>query len=422
MSSSSILDLRFVIRKDKAKENFAPLYARISITGDKPADISLKRDVDINNWNMKTEKVIGKTPEDRAFNSYLSQVRTSLDNIFAQLKFQHGDVTAEQVKNCYTGKGQKERTLVELVDYHNNHLKHTIEEGTLKNYRTTKLYLEEFVKRNFGVSDIRLSKLSYTFLVDFKIFLKERQPEGRQKPCGHNTVLKHVERLRKMVNEAIKNEWLEKDPFEKHQARFIHTDRDFLIEEEIERLENLQLDSPRLSYVRDLFVFSIYTGLAYADVMALAPQNVTLGIDGEYWVTTSRKKSHQSVRFPILPKAMEILQKYADDPRAQSIGKCFPKISNQKVNAYLKEIAALCGIAKNLTFHLARHTFATTIALSNGVPIETVSKILGHSTIRMTQIYAKVLAKKISEDMSALRMKLSVKPKNTQPSSQLKVG
>ncbi len=210
-----------------------------------------------------------------------------------------------------------------------------------------------------------------------------------------------------MINVAIRNEWLTKDPFAKFQGRFIRKDRGFLNEAEIERLEQKVFAIERLSWARDLFVFSIYTGLAYCDVMALTEQNLTIGIDGKHWIITARKKTAQSVRFPILPKALEILLKYKSDPRAISSGTLFAKLSNQKLNAYLKEIADLCGINKNLTFHLARHTFATTIALCNGVPIETVSKILGHTTIRTTQIYAKVVEKKVAQDMDALSVKLA---------------
>jgi site-specific recombinase XerD len=175
----------------------------------------------------------------------------------------------------------------------------------------------------------------------------------------------------------------------------------------LEKIEKKEFKIVRLQWAKDLFVFSCYTGLAYCDVMALTTQNISLGIDGEYWIMTSRKKTSQPVRVPILPKAMEIIEKYKGHPRAVAAGKLFPNLSNQKLNAYLKEIADFSGITKNLTFHLARHTFATTVTLTNGVPIETVSSMLGHSSIRTTQIYAKVIEKKISGDMIALKRKLS---------------
>ena len=165
----------------------------------------------------------------------------------------------------------------------------------------------------------------------------------------------------------------------------------------------------RLLWAKDLFIFSCYTGLAYCDLMRLTPQNLSLGIDGDYWIMTSRKKTNQPVRVPLLPKARELVEKYKNHPRALATGTMFPNLSNQKVNAYLKEIADFCLIDKNLTFHLARHTFATTITLTNGVPIETVSKMLGHTSIRTTQIYAKVIESKVSQDMNSLRTVLEKK-------------
>ncbi|HEY4787351.1 MAG TPA: site-specific integrase, partial [Bacteroidales bacterium] len=163
----------------------------------------------------------------------------------------------------------------------------------------------------------------------------------------------------------------------------------------------------RLQHAKDMFVFSCYTGLAYIDAFNLTSQNIGIGIDGQYWISTCRKKTDQPVRIPLLPKAMEIIEKYKTHPYAIAKGKLLPIYSNQKLNSYLKEIADLCGITKPLTFHIARHTFATTITLSNGVPIETVSKLLGHGSIRTTQVYAKVIERKVSDDMSLLREKLT---------------
>src|SRR5690606_3279109 len=170
----------------------------------------------------------------------------------------------------------------------------------------------------------------------------------------------------------------------------------------------------RIQYAKDLFVFSCYTGMAYIDVMQLTPDNIILGIDGNYWIKTIREKTNTSVNIPILPKAAYIIEQYRNSPRSLAKGSLFPMISNQKLNSYLKEVADLCGLKKNLTFHLARHTFATSVTLSNGVPIETVSKMLGHTTIRTTQIYAKVVEQKVSQDMSALQEKLEINSKKTE--------
>jgi len=268
---------------------------------------------------------------------------------------------------------------------------------------TTQRYVKEFLKSRLKTSDLLLAHLSYKFLADFEHYLRSYTPLDHHTSMGNNTVMKHIERLRKMINVAIKNEWLERDPFAKFQAKFIRNDREFLSQDDLEKIEAKEFKVLRLQWAKDLFIFSCFTGLAYCDVMRLTPQNISLGIDGEYWIMTSRKKTNQPVRVPLLPKALNIVEKYRNHPRALASGTLFPNLSNQKINAYLKEIADLCSIEKNLTFHLARHTFATTVTLTNGVPIETVSKMLGHTSIRTTQIYAKVIENKVSQDMLSLR-------------------
>jgi integrase/recombinase XerD len=405
MNTTSILSVHFFIKKYKAKQGHAPVYVRITLEG-KSVDVSLKRNVNINDWDSKKEQVKGNRSEARSFNIFLEQSRIEILTCHSELKRYKKDITADEIKNSYCGITPKEHTLVDLMKYHNIHLKDMLEWGTMKNYMTTQRYIEMFINKIKKVKDISLTQLSYSFLVDFEIFLKSYKPEDHHKPCGHNTVLKHIGRLRKMVNLAIKNEWLEKDPFFKFKARFNRNDREFLSEEELDNIEHKNFDTERLIWVRDLFVFSCYTGLAYCDVMNLTNSNISKGIDGELWIMTERKKTKQSVRVPLLPQASEIIGKYRGHIRAMKTGTVFPTLSNQKLNAYLKEIADCCGIKKNLTFHLARHTFATTVTLINGVPIETVSKMLGHTSIRTTQIYAKVIEKKVSQDMSALKMKL----------------
>ena len=182
-----------------------------------------------------------------------------------------------------------------------------------------------------------------------------------------------------------------------------------LDEEELARIQFKDFSILRLDYVRDLFIFSCYTGLSYSDVCALTSENIQFGIDGNKWIITYRIKTNQQVKVPILPQAEEIINKYQDNPRVEMSGKLLPIFTNQKMNSYLKEIADLCDIQKHLTFHVARHTFATTVTLTNGVPIESVSKMLGHTDLKTTQIYAKVVEKKISDDMANLEEKLSGK-------------
>jgi site-specific recombinase XerD len=219
--------------------------------------------------------------------------------------------------------------------------------------------------------------------------------------------MKHIERLCKMVNMAVTMDWLAKDPFAKYRQHFDKVERFYLTKEELSAIENKKFSIERLQTVKDLFLFSCYTGLAYIDTMNLTAGNIIKGIDGNDWLITSRQKTDTDVRVPLLPQAEELIKKYKDHPKAANHGTLFPVISNQKTNAYLKEIADLCNINKAITFHIARHTFATTITLSNGVPIESVSKMLGHTTIRSTQVYAKVVEQKLSEDMQNLKKRMA---------------
>jgi integrase len=212
-----------------------------------------------------------------------------------------------------------------------------------------------------------------------------------------------------MINLGQRLGWITQNPFDSYKLSFRKVDRGFLTEKELQTIETKELGIERLQTVRDVFVFGCYTGLSYIDAINLRTDEINVGIDGQYWIFSKRQKTDTKLRIPLLPKALGIFEKYRKHPKSISRDKVFPLISNQKLNSYLKEIADLCGIKKNLTFHLARHTFATTVTLSNGVPIETVSQVLGHKSISTTQIYAKVLEKKISEDMGQLRKKFAIK-------------
>ena len=225
--------------------------------------------------------------------------------------------------------------------------------------------------------------------------------------CNHNSTQKYIRNFRKIINNAIKNDWLDKDPFKAYRVKLKDTKRVFLTKEELTALEEEQFAIDRLDQVRDVFVFCCYTGLSYVDVEKLTPKGIVKGHDGEYWINVDRTKTGSPSSVPILPKAFKIIEKYKNDPRMINGGRLLPVISNQRINAYLKELASLTGIEKKLTFHAARHTFATTVTLSNGIPIETVSAMLGHKNFRTTQIYAKVVQEKISRDMRKLREKLA---------------
>ena len=199
---------------------------------------------------------------------------------------------------------------------------------------------------------------------------------------------------------------MNKDPFKSYKITTKETHRNFLLKDELELLMNKSLPVHRLDQVRDMFLFSCYTGLSYSDVMMLTRKDISIGIDGEQWIFIKRTKTDTTSRIPLLPVAKAILEKYSGQPQIINSGILLPKLSNQRLNSYLKEISDICGFNKEITFHCARHTFATTVTLTNGVPIETVGKMLGHRSLRTTQIYAKILDSKVSSDMNQLKQKL----------------
>lgn len=408
MRSTNTFGIHFVLRMSRGKNGKAAIYVRIVVNKSR-SEIALKRLIDIADWNKVKGMAKPKNAELKALNSYLEETRGLLTSHYQEFIIKKQLVTADAVKNKYLGIVEQENTLQSLMEYHNLHMKEVLAYGTLKNYFTTVKYLKEFLLKQFKKPDIYLTELDYQFITQFEYFLRTYEPTDYHKGMANNGVMKHLERFRKMVRLAVKLGWIEKNPFELYKLRLQKVERDFLTSDELSKIEKKEFSVQRIQYAKDLFVFSCYTGIAYIDVMQLTPDNILLGTDGNRWIKTTREKTDTSVNVPILPKADAIIEKYKDNPRAIAHGTMFPVISNQKLNSYLKEVADLCGIKKNLTFHLARHTFATSVTLSNGVPIETVSKMLGHTTIRTTQIYAKVVEQKVSQDMANLRNRLEEK-------------
>lgn len=406
MKTSQSFRVHYTIRSDKAKDGKAPIYACVTVNKQR-CYIALKQLTDVKSWDSAKSVAKGNREEVRSINNYLNQVRTALGNCYQQLQLKGGMLSAEAVKDAFLGTAVEVYTLSRLFEYHNETAASTLKRSTLNHYYVTQRYLVKFIQKQFKSSDLYLHELNFKFIQDFETYLLNHKPKDHQKPLNNNGVMKHFIRLKKMVHLAIRLEWIPKDPFANYKIKILKVNREHLSERELSTMENKEFTLQRIDMVRDLFVFCCYTGLAYVDVINLTPDNIVEAADGEMWVRTCRQKTDILVNTPLLPKAVDILEKYKGNLRASVSHTIFPVISNQKVNSYLKEIADLCDIKKNITFHLARHTFATTVTLSNGVPIETVSKMLGHTKIATTQIYAKVLERKISEDMAALKRRLA---------------
>lgn len=406
MRTSSTFSILFWIYASRAVNNQTNLYLRLTLNGQR-VNISLKRKVNVNTWNKKTQRANGTGKVSKNLNLYLNGLETDIYVIYDKLKSEKSVFDVQTIKDNLLGKTKKRFTFKNLITYHNEKMQHKLHPNTLGHYKTSQRYMLSYIASEYGKKDINLNDLSFEFIIGFENFLRTYMPVNGQSPMGNNTAMKHIKRLKRMVTLAYRMEWMDRDPFINFKIKNEKKEREFLTAIELESIENLTSNLQRLIVVKDIFVFSCYTGISYSDIINLKPTNITLGIDGKFWIMSERIKTGIPIKVPLLPKALALIEKYKDHPRTVHYGSLLPKLSNQKLNSYLKEIADLCDIKKNLTFHMARHTFATTVTLGNGVPIETVSKLLGHTKLTTTQIYARVVEKKVSEDMGKLQLKLS---------------
>jgi integrase len=367
--------------------------------------LTTSRQCDPAAWNKVTGRAVGTKEETKCLNSYLDLFQSKVYDAQRELLSKGDEVTAFAIRDRMLGREEGTKTLMEVYRYHVKQVEELVgkeyAQGTLKRFKSAQAALELFIKHKYKASDIPIQNLTFQFIIEFEFFLKSVR--GVQ----HNTAMGNLKKLKKIVRQCVANGWLEKDPFMNYKVKIRDTNRTYLTEEELNRIVEKKLSIERLSLVRDIFLFSCYTGLSYCDVAKLTPSDIATGIDGGKWVFTTRTKTGMPSRIPLLPPALVILELYNNHPVAVNAGRCLPVFSNQRMNSYLKEIADSCDIHKELTFHCARHTFATTVTLTNGVPMETVSKMLGHKSIRTTQQYARIVDKKVSEDMKVLGVKFS---------------
>jgi site-specific recombinase XerD len=391
------------------------IYLRITVNG-KRAELSIQRKVSLEKWNPGSSRVKGYSSEAQEINQYIDIISNKINKIHQKFVEEDKSFTATSILDMYLGKNENQKMILKIFQEHNDQIEKLIGKdfaaGTALRYSTAKSHVEEFIKFEYKVNDIPVQDVDHKFITGLEYYLKT------QRNCAHNTTIKYITNFKKIVRIAYANDWISKDPFFNWKARLKTVDREFLTEEEIQTMLEKELHTPRLNQVRDIFIFSCFTGLAYADVKKLTKENIVIGIDGNKWINTKRTKTNTLSNIPILPAAANVIEKYANYPDVLHSEKLLPVLSNQKMNAYLKEIADLCGFTKNLTFHLARHTFATTVTLTNGVPIESVSKMLGHKSLKTTQHYAKILDRKVSVDMNILMDKLNLKKKKEPDTDQ----
>ncbi|HWK06828.1 MAG TPA: site-specific integrase [Puia sp.] len=385
------------------------VYLRITVNKARQ-DLSLQRRCLPELWSKEAGRAIGKRDSARALNAYLDTIEAKVHEARHRLLTLGKPVTVQYIRDIVRGKEpefEKVHTLLEIFQHHNDQMAKLVgseyAEGTLVRFKTAWRHTRDYIQWKYKADDINIQHLNYEFASEFEFWLKS------VKKCAHNTSIKYIACCKKVVIHCMRNGWLNTDPFLGFNMALREVDREALTEEELNAIAVHSFITDRLTHVRDIFLFSCYTGLAYSDIRKLKRTEISTGVDGEKWIFTKRKKTETPSRIPLLPAALDILQQYEHHPSCTNKSRVLPILSNQKMNAYLKEIADVCKIHKNLTFHIARHTFATTVTLSNGVPIETVSKLLGHRNLKTTQHYAKILDVKVSQDMKALKEKLKEK-------------
>ncbi|MDR1557148.1 MAG: site-specific integrase [Tannerellaceae bacterium] len=397
----------FYLRKERVNaQGLMPIMIRITING-QATQFNSKLEGDPKLWDTKLGRATGRTADAMNLNRILDGIRTKIDQYYNAELDAKGYALPETIKNKLQGKDPDRKSLMEFFEMHNEQYKLRIgnrtSETTSKRYELTKNRMSEFLRIKFNVSDVFVQEINYMFLEHFYSYLCNHCG------CSNNTAMKFMQRFRTVFNFIVNTGYdMKVDPFANFRFHTQKVNREILSQEEIDKIYQKKFSTERLNQVRDIFIFQTYTGLAYIDVYNLTENEIRLAYDDQLWIMTEREKTGEPVNVPLLEIPLAILDKYKKT-REKNNGKLLPVSTNQKMNEYLKEIATICGIKKKLSTHVARHTFATTIALANGVPLESVSKMLGHRSIKTTQIYAKVLDKKVSEDMGNLAKKLNDK-------------
>ena len=398
--------LLFYIRRDKTnKKGEAPVFMRLTINGER-ADASIKRFIEPHAWNSAKGKANEKSRGGKDLNLYLDAISANILRIQRDLELDKKEVSAQIILNRYLGKEQSDRhTLMEVFRAHNEKCRAlsgiSLAPGTVIRYETSLRLTEAFLRTTYKKEDCYLDEITHQFVEDYDFYLRA------VRRCCHNTTTKYLLNFKKIIRIALAKGWMKKDPFAQVHFHFEPVEREFLEKQELKVLLNKEITITRLAQVRDIFCFCCLTGLAFMDVQQLKPEHLVADIHGKIWIRKARQKTKNMCNIPLLDEAQKIIDRYRDHPYCQTHGVLLPVCSNQKMNSYLKELADICGIRKNLSTHVARHTFATTITLGNGVPIETVSKMLGHTNVRTTQIYARITDQKINVDMESLAAKLN---------------
>ena len=395
----------FFIRKTKLKKSGeTPIMLRITIEG-QLTELQLKRDVMPMQWNQSKERCTGRDATSMEINRYLESVKLRLLDIHREMEDAGKLINPMEVKRRFLGLDEKHLMFFEVFQEHNDKCRELIGKDyakvTISRFDTCLRYFKEMALKKYHLKDIPMKEISHAIIQDYIHFLKA------QKDLQENTVIRYMKVVKKITNMALANDWIGKDPFINIRFHEQEVHKEFLTKEELETMQNKVFDVPRLDLVRDIFLFQCFTGLAFIDVSELKAEHLVSDNQGNLWIRKARQKTKIMCNIPLLDIPLAILEKYKEHPTCIKKGCCLPVMCNQKMNSYLKEIADFCGIKKNLTTHVARHTFGTTVTLANNVPLQDVSVMLGHASTRMTQHYARVMNSSLKEAMNNVKERLA---------------
>ena len=396
----------YLKRLNALKTGEAPIYLRITVNK-QVAAVSLQGSVQPELWSQAKERSKGKDKSAIELNNYINSVKAKITTMYRELELDGKPITAQLLKDMYLGNHKYVeigKTLVEVHSDHNERCRKLLgieySQSTIYKFDTSLKYLKEFMSIEMRIEDIPLKDINEDFIRKYELYLKT------EKGCANNSAIKHLKIFKKIIRIALINDWLQKDPFAPVKFRQDEVHVEFLTMYELNTLIEKEMPCKRLEQVRDVFVFCAFTGLAFVDVKSLRTEHIIHGNKGEMWIRKPRIKTNNMCNIPLLRVPRELLQKYSSDKGCELRGQILPVPTNQKMNAYLKEIATICNINKRLSTHCSRHTFATSVTLANKVTMENVAKMLGHSSTRMTQHYARVLDESILEDMMNVDNKL----------------
>ena len=392
----------YLKRQVVKKDGTVPVMGRITVDGTQ-AQFSCKLTANPNLWDTKGGRMTGKSMLALDVNRKLDKMRVSISKYYQEILDRDNFVTAEKVKNAFLGLEYRCHTLMKVYAQAKDEVEKQYKAGmnslgTFKKFRIGYAYVGEFLQSHYNLKDIALKELSLPFITDYETFLRT------DKHLKNNSAMVLVRNLRVMIFRAIDREWLVKDPFRRYEYKYEETTREILTKEEIHLLMETPISSKKMSLVRDLFLFCCFTGLAFIDLYNLKEENVKEFFDGGEWIVIHRQKTGTEANIKLLDYPKQIMEKYrglCED------GRVFPVPIYKSCMRALERLGKKCGITKHLTWHVSRHTFATSICLSNGVPIETVSSLLGHKNIKTTQIYAKITKEKLNKDMDKLSLQLN---------------